>query len=140
MFENDEDTCSLTLRHVRWQTIDALYEAKALTGLPICHLVDEIVWRWVKEQPSMLQTRLDHVHEDTGSLTLRSVRRRTVDALYEANMELIALNPDLNIYDQQWPIWTYQAQHPPAKFLWVWAVGWRECGAGTLPVYVPALL
>jgi|HubBroStandDraft_6_1064221.scaffolds.fasta_scaffold167841_2 hypothetical protein len=84
MFENDEDTCSLTLRHVRWQTIDALYEAKALTGLPICHLVDEIVWRWVKEQPSMLQTRLDHVHEDTGSLTLRSVRRRTVDALYEA--------------------------------------------------------
>jgi glucose-1-phosphate adenylyltransferase len=40
-----------------------------------------------------------------------------VDALYEANMELVALNPELNIYDNQWPIWTYQGQHPPAKFV-----------------------
>jgi glucose-1-phosphate adenylyltransferase len=32
-------------------------------------------------------------------------------------MELIALNPELNIYDHQWPIWTYQAQQPPAKFV-----------------------
>ena len=40
-----------------------------------------------------------------------------VDALYEANMELVALNPELNIYDHQWPIWTYQAQQPPAKFV-----------------------
>jgi glucose-1-phosphate adenylyltransferase len=27
------------------------------------------------------------------------------------------LNPELNIYDHQWPIWTYQAQQPPAKFV-----------------------
>jgi glucose-1-phosphate adenylyltransferase len=40
-----------------------------------------------------------------------------VDAFYEANMELVALNPELNVYDRQWPIWTYQAQHPPAKFV-----------------------
>ena len=40
-----------------------------------------------------------------------------VDALYEANMELVALNPELNLYDHQWPIWTYQTQHPPAKFV-----------------------
>lgn len=32
-------------------------------------------------------------------------------------MELVALNPELNIYDHHWPIWTYQAQHPPAKFV-----------------------
>jgi glucose-1-phosphate adenylyltransferase len=32
-------------------------------------------------------------------------------------MELVALNPELNIYDHQWPIWTYQAQQPPAKFV-----------------------
>jgi glucose-1-phosphate adenylyltransferase len=32
-------------------------------------------------------------------------------------MELIAVDPELNIYDQQWPIWTYQAQQPPAKFV-----------------------
>jgi glucose-1-phosphate adenylyltransferase len=41
----------------------------------------------------------------------------TVDAFYEANMELVAVSPELNIYDEQWPIWTYQEQSPPAKFV-----------------------
>jgi glucose-1-phosphate adenylyltransferase len=40
-----------------------------------------------------------------------------VDAFYEANMELTYVAPDLNLYDQDWPIWTYQAQLPPAKFV-----------------------
>ena len=42
----------------------------------------------------------------------------TVDAFYEANQELIGENPELNIYDDEWPIWTYQAQLPPAKFIY----------------------
>ncbi len=41
----------------------------------------------------------------------------TVDAYYEANMELVHVHPELNIYDEQWPIWTYQRQYPPAKFV-----------------------
>ncbi|MET0986883.1 MAG: glucose-1-phosphate adenylyltransferase [Steroidobacteraceae bacterium] len=41
----------------------------------------------------------------------------TVDAYYEANMELVHVNPELNIYDEQWPIWTFQRQYPPAKFV-----------------------
>jgi glucose-1-phosphate adenylyltransferase len=41
----------------------------------------------------------------------------TVDAYYEANMELAQVSPELNIYDEQWPIWTYQEQLPPAKFV-----------------------
>jgi glucose-1-phosphate adenylyltransferase len=41
----------------------------------------------------------------------------TVDAFWEANMELIGISPDLDIYDQDWPIWTYQEQLPPAKFV-----------------------
>jgi glucose-1-phosphate adenylyltransferase len=41
----------------------------------------------------------------------------TVDAYYEANQELVVVSPDLNIYDEQWPIWTYQEQVPPAKFV-----------------------
>jgi glucose-1-phosphate adenylyltransferase len=40
-----------------------------------------------------------------------------VDAFYDANMELVALDPELNLYDENWPIWTYQAQMPPAKFV-----------------------
>ncbi|MGR8941041.1 MAG: glucose-1-phosphate adenylyltransferase [Gammaproteobacteria bacterium] len=41
----------------------------------------------------------------------------TIDAYFEANMELIGVKPDLNLYDQSWPIWTYQEQTPPAKFV-----------------------
>jgi len=41
----------------------------------------------------------------------------TVDAYWEANMELTKVTPDLNLYDETWPIWTYQAQLPPAKFV-----------------------
>ena len=41
----------------------------------------------------------------------------TVDAYWEANMELAKVTPDLNMYDQEWPIWTYQEQIPPAKFV-----------------------
>ncbi|TNE81439.1 MAG: glucose-1-phosphate adenylyltransferase [Gammaproteobacteria bacterium] len=41
----------------------------------------------------------------------------TVDALWQANLELIGVSPDLNMYDSEWPIWTYQEQLPPAKFV-----------------------
>ncbi|HET7204934.1 MAG TPA: glucose-1-phosphate adenylyltransferase [Steroidobacteraceae bacterium] len=41
----------------------------------------------------------------------------TVDAYYDANLELARVSPELNIYDEQWPIWTYQEQLPPAKFV-----------------------
>jgi glucose-1-phosphate adenylyltransferase len=54
-----------------------------------------------------VETRAQNYWRDVGNL----------DAFYEANMELVALDPELNIYDHQWPIWTYQAQHPPAKFV-----------------------
>jgi glucose-1-phosphate adenylyltransferase len=41
----------------------------------------------------------------------------SLDAFWEANMELIAPKPELNLYDPEWPMWTYQAQLPPAKFV-----------------------
>jgi glucose-1-phosphate adenylyltransferase len=41
----------------------------------------------------------------------------TIDAYWEANLELTKVTPDLNMYDQDWPIWTYQEQLPPAKFV-----------------------
>jgi glucose-1-phosphate adenylyltransferase len=41
----------------------------------------------------------------------------TVDAYYDANLELVHVRPELNIYDEDWPIWTYQVQQPPAKFV-----------------------
>jgi glucose-1-phosphate adenylyltransferase len=41
----------------------------------------------------------------------------TIDAYWAANMELIGVDPELNLYDQDWPIWTYQRHLPPAKFV-----------------------
>ena len=41
----------------------------------------------------------------------------TIDAYWEANVALTAVVPELNLYDQDWPIWTYQEQLPPAKFV-----------------------
>ncbi len=41
----------------------------------------------------------------------------TVDAFWEANMEMVGIDPELNLYDRNWPIWTYQDQAPPAKFV-----------------------
>lgn len=41
----------------------------------------------------------------------------TIDAFWEANIDLAGVTPDLNLYDKQWPIWTHQEQLPPAKFV-----------------------
>jgi len=41
----------------------------------------------------------------------------TIDAYWEANMEMVNVVPDLDLYDKTWPIWTYQEQLPPAKFV-----------------------
>jgi len=43
----------------------------------------------------------------------------TIDAYYEANMDLISVTPQLNLYDPQWPILTYQPPSPPAKTVWI---------------------
>jgi glucose-1-phosphate adenylyltransferase len=52
----------------------------------------------------------------------------TIDAYWEANMELTKVTPELNLYDSNWPIWTYQEQLPPAKFVFDNA---DRCGMAT---------
>lgn len=41
----------------------------------------------------------------------------TIDAFWSANLDLASVTPELDIYDTDWPIWTYQRQLPPAKFV-----------------------
>lgn len=41
----------------------------------------------------------------------------TIDSFWQANMELIGVTPELNLYDNSWPIWTSLQQAPPAKFV-----------------------
>ena len=56
------------------------------------------------------------MEEETGNIPYwRDVG--TIDAFWEANMELTKVTPELNMYDEDWPIWTLQEQLPPAKFV-----------------------
>ena len=48
----------------------------------------------------------------------------TLDAYFEANMDLCQVNPEFNLYDPEWPLRTYMPQAPPAKF--VFAENWRR--------------
>jgi glucose-1-phosphate adenylyltransferase len=41
----------------------------------------------------------------------------TLDAFYDANLDLVSVSPVLNLYDNHWPIRTHQRQYPPAKFV-----------------------
>ncbi|MCC7416328.1 MAG: glucose-1-phosphate adenylyltransferase [Acidobacteria bacterium] len=50
----------------------------------------------------------------------------TIDAYFDANMDLCQVNPEFNLYDPQWPLRTYQPQAPPAKF--VFAEEGQRCG------------
>ena len=50
----------------------------------------------------------------------------TLDAYYEANMDLCHVNPEFNLYDPEWPLRTHQLQAPPSKF--VFADEGRRCG------------
>jgi glucose-1-phosphate adenylyltransferase len=50
----------------------------------------------------------------------------TIEAYYEANMDLVSVSPVFNLYDKDWPLRTYQRQYPPAKF--VFAESGRRMG------------
>jgi glucose-1-phosphate adenylyltransferase len=41
----------------------------------------------------------------------------TIDAFWQANIDLTDFSPDLNLWDRNWPIWTYSESVPPAKFI-----------------------
>jgi glucose-1-phosphate adenylyltransferase len=56
-------------------------------------------------------------HSDDGKAAPYWRDVGTLDAFWQANMDLVAVTPELNIYDQDWPIWTHQKQSPPAKFI-----------------------
>ena len=54
-------------------------------------------------------------NKDGGPAYWRDVG--TLHSYWQTNMELCSVSPELNLYDRDWPIWTYQPQYPPAKFI-----------------------
>lgn len=62
----------------------------------------------------------------------------TLDAYFEASMDLCQVNPEFNLYDPEWPLRTYQPQAPPAKF--VFAEAGRRCGQALDSVISPGCI
>jgi glucose-1-phosphate adenylyltransferase len=62
----------------------------------------------------------------------------TLDAFYEANMDLVTVNPEFNMYDVTWPIRTFQPQAPPAKF--VFAQEGDRCGQALDSIISPGCI
>jgi len=62
----------------------------------------------------------------------------TLDAYYDANMDLCHVDPEFNLYDPEWPMRTYQPQAPPAKF--VFAEHGRRCGEALDSIISPGCI
>jgi len=70
--------------------------------------------------PSVIHTHRVYAYPFRDPITNQQAYWRdvgTIDSYWAANMELIGVTPELNMYDEEWPIWTYQEQLPPAKFV-----------------------
>ncbi|MBO6505858.1 MAG: glucose-1-phosphate adenylyltransferase [Kordiimonadaceae bacterium] len=74
--------------------------------------------------PHIVKNGYAHAHQFTRSC-VRAIAGHeaywrdvgTVDSYWEANLDLTSIEPALNLYDQDWPIWTYSEITPPAKFV-----------------------
>jgi glucose-1-phosphate adenylyltransferase len=76
----------------------------------------DIIPHCVKRYRTFAQNFSDScVHEAGKPAYWRDVG--TLDAYWAANMDLVQVTPELNLYDDSWPIWTWQEQRPPAKFV-----------------------
>lgn len=76
--------------------------------------------------PSLIQSQLVRAFPFQDKNTGRSFYWRdvgTLDAFYEANMDLVAVEPELNLYDRSWPLRTYVPQEPPPKFVFSQTAG-----------------
>lgn len=91
--------------------------------------------------PSLLGKRR-MVAYDFRDLNAKSVRYwrdvGTIDAYYEANMDLVSVNPEFNLYDKNWPMRTRMPQAPPAKF--VFAQEGRRMGIATDSIVSPGVI
>jgi glucose-1-phosphate adenylyltransferase len=59
----------------------------------------------------------------------------TLDAYWEANMDLVSVDPQFNLYDQDWPLRTYQGQYAPAKFVFA-----QEYAGGRMGVALDSIV
>lgn len=75
--------------------------------------------------PRLVGERKAHAHDYSRSCVFNVANPNvfywrdvgTIDAFWDANMDIASIQPQLDVYDTNWPIWTHQVQLPPAKFV-----------------------
>ncbi len=75
--------------------------------------------------PAMVRDHLAHAHDFSKSCIRNRGNKSivywrdvgTIDAYWAANMDIASVQPQLDVYDSNWPIWTNQVQQPPAKYV-----------------------
>lgn len=115
---------------------DALVQAlEADAGLPTTHdFGRDIIPALIHEAPVYAYRFEDE--NKKASKYWRDIG--TLDAYFEANMDLCRVNPEFNLYDPEWPLRTYQPQAPPAKF--VFAEAGRRCGQALDSIISPGCI
>ena len=88
--------------------------------------------------PAMMKTERLFAHEFKDENRKEAKYWRdvgTIDAYWEANMDLVSVDPQFNLYDDSWPLRTYQGQYPPAKFVFA-----QEYKGGRLGVALDSIV
>ena len=75
--------------------------------------------------PALVREKLVHAHDFSKSCIRNRGNKSivywrdvgTIDAYWEANMDIASVQPQLDVYDNNWPIWTATVQQPPAKYV-----------------------
>ncbi len=110
----DPEYCFASMGVYLFNTEDIIPELRADSGRSSAHDFGKNIL------PEMLQTGKLFAYEFKDENKKEAKYWRdvgTIDSYWEANMDLVAVDPLFNLYDSQWPLRTNQGQYPPAKFV-----------------------
>ena len=110
----DPDHCYASMGIYLFNTGDVINELKADAGKSSAHDFGKNIL------PEMLKSGRLFAHEFKDENKKEAKYWRdvgTLDAYWEANMDLVSVDPQFNLYDKDWPVRTNQGQYPPAKFV-----------------------
>ena len=110
----DPSHCYASMGLYIFNTGDIINELKSDSGKSSAHDFGKNIL------PEMLKTDKLFAHEFKDENRKESKYWRdvgTIDAYWEANIDLVTVDPQFNLYDDNWPMRTYQGQYPPAKFV-----------------------
>ena len=128
----DPDHCYASMGIYIFNTGDIISELKADAGRSSAHDFGKNIL------PEMMKTGRLFAHEFKDENKKEAKYWRdvgTIDAYWEANMDLVSVDPQFNLYDEMWPVRTYQGQFPPAKFVFA-----QEYRGGRLGVALDSIV